>query len=254
MEAPSESSTTLTADSTGLTDGLILAMATLLITLVLELCSIPSAMAITRQKGGQRLYLTAVAMNFFNHLILGPPVYAIATSFFCRRELYPPLLSAGSCAGCVLVHALGYYTAHRAMHTREFYWAHRFHHRFNSHVSPVVANAVSFVEYLIAYILPFVLAALLFRPDGPALFATVCIVSLNNLLIHTPSLEDLSQSLVPWFAVSTTDHLEHHRRLTKNYAAPTLNIDAMLRKFATVDSAVASVFGRPQDSAAEKVE
>jgi len=126
-------------------------MATLLITLVLELCSIPSAMAITRQKGGQRLYLTAVAMNFFNHLILGPPVYAIATSFFCRRELYPPLLSAGSCAGCVLVHALGYYTAHRAMHTREFYWAHRFHHRFNSHVSPVVANAVSFVEYLIAY-------------------------------------------------------------------------------------------------------
>jgi len=82
----------------------------------------------------------------------------------------------------------------------------------------------------------------------------VCIVSLNNLLIHTPSLEDLSQSMVPWFAVSTTDHLEHHRRLTKNYAAPTLNIDAMLRKFATVDSAVASVFGRPQDSAAEKVE
>ena len=33
------------------------------------------------------------------------------------------------------------------MHTRRMYWAHRFHHRFNSVVVPVTANAVSIAEY-----------------------------------------------------------------------------------------------------------
>ena len=37
----------------------------------------------------------------------------------------------------------GYYCAHRWMHTRRMYWAHRFHHRFNSVVVPVTANAVT---------------------------------------------------------------------------------------------------------------
>ena len=36
------------------------------------------------------------------------------------------------------------------MHTRRMYWAHRFHHRFNSVVVPVTANAVSIAEYAIA--------------------------------------------------------------------------------------------------------
>ena len=42
------------------------------------------------------------------------------------------------------------------MHTRAMYWAHRFHHRFNSHVSPTTANAVSIAEYAVAYMLPFI--------------------------------------------------------------------------------------------------
>ena len=67
----------------------------------------------------------------------------------------------------------GYYCAHRWMHTRTMYWAHRFHHRFNVVVVPVSANAVSLAEYIIAYMLPFVVGAAFLRPDRLSLFAAV---------------------------------------------------------------------------------
>jgi hypothetical protein len=73
------------------------------------------------------------------------------------------------------------------------------------------------------------------RPDRWSLFVGVGIISFNNLLIHTPSIADLSARLVPWWGVSTADHLEHHKRLTTHYAAPTVSIDRLL----------ACVFGEP---------
>lgn len=78
------------------------------------------------------------------------------------------------------------------------YWAHRFHHRFNSHVVPMSANAVSFVEYCFAYMLPFIVGCLLLKPDALALFAAASLISINNILIHTPSLEKISLLVVPW--------------------------------------------------------
>ena len=62
-------------------------------------------------------------------------------------------------------------------------------------------------------------------PRRLSLFVGVGIVSVNNLLIHAPILDDLSAALVPWWAVSTSDHLEHHKRLTTHWAAPTISID-----------------------------
>jgi sterol desaturase/sphingolipid hydroxylase (fatty acid hydroxylase superfamily) len=102
------------------------------------------------------------------------------------------------------------------MHLKALYNAHRFHHRFNTHVAPSTANAVSFSEYALAYMLPFIVGCLVLRPDGVALFAAVSVISLNNLLIHTPALEAASRWL-PALFVSTADHLDHHRRLTTNY-------------------------------------
>jgi hypothetical protein len=54
---------------------------------------------------------------------------------------------------------------------------------------------------------------------------------------------------VPWLFVSTADHLEHHKRLTAHYAAPTFSVDRIL----------ACVVGQPSDwcakfDAAEQVE
>ena len=67
------------------------------------------------------------------------------------------------------------------------------------------------------------------RYDAPFFGAqgSIAIVSLTNLLIHTPGLERVSAH-VPWWAVSTADHIEHHRKLTKFYGAPTLSVDRLL--------------------------
>ena len=135
----------------------------------------------------------------------------------------------------IVGHSIGYYCAHRWMHTRSMYWAHRFHHRFNVYVVPVTANAVSPAEYAIAYMLPFIVGAQLLRPDRLSMFLGVGVVSLTNLLIHTPWLADASARLVPWLFVSTADHLEHHKRLTSHYGAPTISVDRLL----------ACAFGKP---------
>jgi hypothetical protein len=86
------------------------------------------------------------------------------------------------------------------------------------------ANAVSAVEYLAAYVVPFAVAAALVHPHETELQCAVAVVSVCNLLIHTPRLEEWSKALGPAF-VTTHGHLEHHRRMTINYAAPTINVD-----------------------------
>ena len=89
----------------------------------------------------------------------------------------------------------------------------------------MAANAVSPVEYIFAYIVPFVVAMPFVQPDTMSIRLCVAIVSLTNILIHTPKLADLSEKFVPEWLVTTEDHLEHHRKLNTKYAAPTFNID-----------------------------
>jgi len=216
-------------------DGMVMTLATLALTLLLELLSFDGVRQICGKKGGTKLYAQGVLCNIINNGVLGPPLYELVAS----RWLSSPFTAVGRVAmvGAILVgHSVGYYSAHRWMHTRRMYWAHRFHHRFNTHVVPVTANAVSLAEYALAYMLPFIVGAKLLLPDRLSMFVAVGIVSLNNLLIHTPALADASARLVPWLFVSTADHLEHHKRLTSNYAAPTISVDRLL----------ACVFGRPQ--------
>ena len=114
------------------------------------------------------------------------------------------------------------------MHRPWLYRFHKLHHRFHTNVTPVAANTVSIVEYVVAYMLPFVAAIAILRPDRLAIQVTLGWVSLTNLLIHTPSLERAAATYLPWWAVGTHDHLEHHKRLTTHYAAPTLSIDRLL--------------------------
>ena len=121
-----------------------------------------------RSSGGRKLYLQALAFNVQNNLILGPPTYAYVATYHLS-EPFPPLRCAVWLALMVCGHSIGYYVAHRLMHTRAMYWAHRFHHRYNTIVLPSTANAVSAAEYTIAYMLPFVLGCMLLRPDSLAL-------------------------------------------------------------------------------------
>ena len=206
--------------------GSMLSIATIILTFLLEIFSLPTVRGVLKQRNGPSLYLQAVALNFFNHFAFGVPVYAIAVSLLCRDDEAASVLLFLMRTTCVvIIHAILYYSVHKAFHSSpQLYVYHRFHHRFNTHVPPVAANAVSAVEYLCAYIIPFALGALLVRPEEKELQVAVAIISLSNLLIHTPRLEEVSKILGPLF-VTTHGHIEHHKRMNVNYAAPTINMD-----------------------------
>jgi hypothetical protein len=51
-----------------------------------------------------------------------------------------------------------------------------------------------------------------------------------NIVVHTPKLEAWSERWVPFFWVSTADHLNHHRKLQVHYASPCFNIDNISRQ------------------------
>jgi len=245
MGLAKEDALRLPADTTflgsGLLDGAAMSLATLLLTAVLELTALSAVAGIRAKPGGRALYAQALWTNFLNIAIIGPPTYLIAVELFCRATPLPPFERWATCVGLILVHSIGYYAAHRAMHLKFLYNAHKFHHRFNMHVAPSTANAVSLTEYALAYMLPFITGCLVLRPDGPALAGAVAVISLNNLLIHTPALAKPSRWL-PSIFVSTADHLDHHRRLTTNYAAPTISIDRIL----------ATIFGEPNNKHAQR--
>ena len=88
-----------------------------------------------------------------------------------------------------------------------YFLTHRFHHAFAKHVTPSSANAVSVVEYVYAYMLPFVVGCAVCAPDERALLAAVAVVSVNNLLIHTPRLEVINQSIK---SISNTNCSKSH--------------------------------------------
>jgi sterol desaturase/sphingolipid hydroxylase (fatty acid hydroxylase superfamily) len=208
--------------------GVTISLSTFVFTILLELCSIETVKKVWKQPGaGSSLYKAAIAANLRNHFILGWPIYTIAATLFCRKKADLDALDRVACVFIILfVHSVLFYSAHRAFHSSpEYYQHHRFHHRFNVHVPPMTANAVSSIEYIVAYILPFTVAMPFVRPDPLSLQASVAIVSFTNLLIHTPMLDELSDKYVPEWLVSTHDHLVHHRKLNTKYAAPTFNID-----------------------------
>lgn len=214
--------------------GAELATVTLVVTIVLELLSIETAKAAYHKD--KRLYLTAVGLNFWNHYVYGIPVYMTTALLFLKKN--SPQVSfwlIGVQVACILVvHSLCYYEAHRTFHSCPGYYKyHKFHHRFNTFVPPMSANAVGLVEYLVAYVLPFAVACGVVRPYEISIRLGIYIVSMTNLSIHTPKIEAWSERNMPAWLVSTHDHLEHHRKLNVHYAAPTVNIDWIVAKLST---------------------
>ena len=201
--------------------GLRMALATILLTFVLEVVSLRTVRdLLTKQTNGARLYRKALAANLLNHLVLGVPIYVASETLFCRNEDddgAPSSLAWSLFRVLVIlvVHSVGYYYAHRTMHTRPgWYKFHAFHHRFKEFIPPSSANAVGPVEYILAYIVPFFLGTVLVRPYSAELQAGVSIVSACNLLVHTPAMEAAGRK-------------RHHNVLTTNYSAPTWNLDWM---------------------------
>jgi sterol desaturase/sphingolipid hydroxylase (fatty acid hydroxylase superfamily) len=208
--------------------GIQLSFWTFVITVALELWSLDTVKKLLKQNGaGTHLYAAAISTNLRNHFIFGWPIYTFAATLFCHKDeelnIYDRVVSVST---ILFGHSLIFYVVHRAFHTHpKLYRHHRFHHRFNVNVTPMAASAVSPVEYIFAYIIPFTVSLPFVKPDTLSIRLSVAIVSLTNILIHTPKLSEVSSGYIPEWLVSTEDHLEHHRKLNTKYAAPTLNID-----------------------------
>lgn len=209
--------------------GLAIAAWTALLTIACEATSLASTRRVWEKEGGKALYARGIACTLLNNGVIGPASYeAVRSLFLSPATGSGPVEFWTLLSSLLAIQSVGYYLAHRALHTRRLYWAHRFHHRFGHGTTvPVSANAVGVVEYGLAYLLPFVVGAALLRPREDAFFWSVAVVSVCNVLIHTPSLSG-GQERVPWVFVSTDDHLSHHRHLASHYAAPTLSVDRLL--------------------------
>jgi sterol desaturase/sphingolipid hydroxylase (fatty acid hydroxylase superfamily) len=206
--------------------GFEVATVTIVATILLEFYSLDTTRMIYAKD--KMLYLQAVVLNFINHYIYGIPVYMASTLLFLRKvdSDYSPGMVALQLLGICTVQSICYYQVHKTFHSCPGYYKyHKFHHRFHTHVTPMVANAVGLVEYLFAYIFPFALAGAIVRPYEDSLRMALYLTSFTNLLIHTPKMEAWSERNIPPFWVSTHDHMEHHKKLTVHYGAPTLNVD-----------------------------
>ncbi|EOD15232.1 hypothetical protein EMIHUDRAFT_245919 [Emiliania huxleyi CCMP1516] len=231
-------------------EGLLVAGSIFLAAALLELTVVDTVRSILKSKNGVELYAKAWLYNVVNHCMLAPIVYAVGVRLFASPSIqFTPAERVLHYASCVAIHSAGYYCTHRAMHTKTLYWAHKYHHRFNVHICPIAASAVTQVEYMFAYLIPFIIAGVLMQPVPMETIAVagLAIGHINNL-IHTPWLESLSHRVVPWIGVSTADHFDHHRKLTTNYAAPTINVDRLLKLAPPLERAASrlfAAFGKP---------
>lgn len=164
-------------------------------------------------------YLDAVALSFFNLLFVGPVIHAWLAPHLSKR-ISSFWRVVWKTSGIVLIHSGLYAVIHRCMHrVRAFRYIHAPHHRFSHDVTSSVANAVSIEEFLVAYMFPFVFGAWILHADATSLNMGTCIVSLANLIVHTPHLQNAKY---PSFLVHPKEHIEHHRARTRTFAAPTV--------------------------------
>jgi sterol desaturase/sphingolipid hydroxylase (fatty acid hydroxylase superfamily) len=205
---------------------------TVAVTLVLEVISLDTVRRVLKQPDGKSLYLKALLANLVNHVFIGIPIYIIAASILCTKDTLTPFQQFLAVMNIWLVHSVMYYSIHRTFHEYPHLYIkfHSFHHRFNTHVPPISANAVTPGEYLVAYVIPFGVALVVKRTDLWSLSFGTTVMSICNLLVHTPKLEAWSEEWMPAWLVSTNDHLNHHRKLNTKYASPTFNIDYFVER------------------------
>tara|TARA_Y100001973_G_scaffold106627_1_gene185934 strand:+ start:2690 stop:3328 length:639 start_codon:yes stop_codon:yes gene_type:complete len=208
--------------------GFKLGLSTIVATKILEIINMKTARKIIQTHGFWH-YANAWIKSILNSVLFGPLVYNLVKHVYVDKESHSLPVSFIKTPLLIILHSFGYWAAHSLMHEKTLWSAHKFHHTFSTHVTPVVAMAVSPWEYIIAYMAPFVLASWMVTPSEVELVIAAAVVSCCNLIIHTPSLEYTSKYYPKWL-VSPSTHLRHHRFNDKEHiAAPTINLDYLFR-------------------------
>ena len=98
-------------------DGWLITIGTVSLTAMLELVSLKHVKSICESESGRKLYLQGVLMNFLNNIVLGPLAYQLVNEFFMAKECPSAFSQCVMVLGILFGQALGYYLAHRWMHT-----------------------------------------------------------------------------------------------------------------------------------------
>ena len=157
-----------------------------------------------------------------NLLVISPIAYGVVDYFFLCHNFAFSLIKY---TGVLLTQNIGYYFVHKEMHrNKQLFAYHKFHHQFDSIVSPSLGNAVTQIEFGLAYICPLLIGAIIFRPTELTYICVISTVGIGNLIIHTYELKD-----IPWVPglVSPKKHIIHHEVRNENFAAPVIDIDAL---------------------------
>lgn len=197
------------------------------LTVILEWMSWDDVMKLRSRKGGEQLYWSALRANFVNFFFIASPTYYFYVDYLTPKDPLSGSERVFAAVGMMVIQSFIYYLVHKAYHeVKGLYWIHSYHHKFNTIVLPTSANAVSVAEFVTAYALPLVLAAMIVRADAVAVLFGSGIPSVANLFIHTPALENLEHY---WPFVSTKDHFNHHRKLQTDYSAPIIHYDRIIK-------------------------
>jgi hypothetical protein len=181
-------------------------------------------------QSNRELYLKAATASVFHFVCISPVAYGLVLAYIKSTDEFSPSFMA--IPGILLVQGLGYAVAHALMHVPSNYWIHKYHHVYNERtfVRPIVANAVTVTEFFLAYALPIVLGAALFRPSPNDMFRISSIISVANLLIHTPE-SVIPMNFYPSFLVTNTKHFHHHEKnVRQHYSAPVFDFDGLLNR------------------------
>lgn len=153
-----------------------------------------------------------------NLLVITPIIYIFIIPYFIFFE---EIFEIKKWFALILIQNILYSCIHYIMH-QYLYSIHKFHHQFQSILIPSIAFAVSPSEYLLAYILPFGIGAVLTQPTEITFLSSVFFISFFNFFIHMSKLKNLNWL---YFLVSPKEHLEHHEKKTRYYSAPFLSFD-----------------------------
>ncbi len=174
-------------------------------------------------KNNPSLFNQCSVSNFVNLIGITPFYYIFVDKFLIIDKtlgLQPLKILA-----ILTLHNILFYTTHFSFHFfKPLRYIHHFHHKFNQPI-PSSGNAVSITEYNMAYVLPFLISAFLFKPNDISFRVSIGIIGFLNSLIHCIPLSDIS---IGKYFIKPGDHIEHHQKRTVKYAAPLINIDYII--------------------------
>mgnify|MGYP003332428349 FL=1 len=165
------------------------------------------------------LYFDAKTIEFFNVIIIAPMLYGIFGPMILDENDFT--FQWFAFFQIIFIQNILYFCIHRYMHITNAS-IHKFHHLFQDQVFPSTANTVSVSEFLVAYLLPLFAGACLSKTNEVTFLSASYTISMFNILVHIKQLENIPY---PQYLVSPLKHLDHHKRKTKNYASPILDVE-----------------------------